>query len=321
MRKRGTATAPSRGARGCDFDTGFYLTGFHLQIMRRIHSLIPAAGLAALAACAGAGAPPGNLTPERTERAVAEARAELAANPSNADARLRLGSALYQAAQDSAARVTLAPIIETPGRVGFLASLYDAAAAERHGDLAAARRGYARYLTWKRDGDVEARLAEVTRREAEAAARVALANERALDPAQFPERTVAVAPLRVDAADSSIAPLGYGVADLLMTDLARSSRLRVVERLHVDALLRELKLGETQHVDSATAPRVGRLLGARRMVDGSLTALPGGEVRIDARVADVPTAAVSGALSERTQLERILDAEKALAFRLLDELG
>jgi len=125
----------------------------------------------------------------------------------------------------------------------------------------------------------------------------------------------------VDAADSSIGPLGYGVADLLMTDLARSSRLRVVERLHVNALLRELKLGESGQVDSATAPRLGRLLGARRMVDGSLTALPGGDVRIDARVADVPSAEVSGALSERAQLERILDAEKALAFRLLDELG
>lgn len=161
----------------------------------------------------------------------------------------------------------------------------------------------------------------VRKHDAEATARRAIANERLLDVTTLPQRSIGVAPLNISASDTLVAPLAYGLADLLMTDLARSAQLTVVERFSLDALLRELKLAEAGSVDATTAPRVGKLVGARRLVLGSITRLPGDELRIDAHIANVATTEVRQAISAETPLGEILDAEKALAFRLFDELG
>jgi TolB-like protein len=156
---------------------------------------------------------------------------------------------------------------------------------------------------------------------ADAEARHAIANERAISAAELPQRTVAVAPFRVSSSDTLIAPLGYGLADLLMTDLARSSQIRLVDRLQLDAIMRELDLAQSGKVDTTTAPRVGRLVGARRMVLGSLASGGDGALVIDARIADVATSELRDAVSATAPLDRIFDAEKELAFRLLRELG
>jgi TolB-like protein len=147
-------------------------------------------------------------------------------------------------------------------------------------------------------------------------------NEQRLQTDSLPARTVAVAPFAVQAADSSLAPLGDGLADLLMTDLAQSHQLTVVERLQLDALLRELELARAGRVDTATAPRVGRLVGARRLDVGAVAQPAGGqELVVEARVADAATSQTRGAVSGRAAATRILDAEKALVMQLFDELG
>jgi TolB-like protein len=156
---------------------------------------------------------------------------------------------------------------------------------------------------------------------AQVAAQERIAAERSINVAALPERSVGVAPLGVNASDTTLAPLAYGLADLLMTDLARSKQLVVVERLRMDALLRELSLAKGGRVDTATAPRVGKLLGARRLVVGALTQTPGSRVRVDARIADVSTQQVRAAVSATTTVNEILDAEKALAFRLFEQLN
>ena len=157
--------------------------------------------------------------------------------------------------------------------------------------------------------------------EAEAAARAAIANERTINAATFPERTVGVAPFSVSAADTALAALGYGLADILITDLQRSGQLQIVDRIRIDALLRELQLVEAGRVDPATAPRVGKLVGARRLVLGALSQRPGGQLAIDARVADVVTGNVRAGVSATAPLADILTAEKDLALRLLTQLG
>ena len=152
-------------------------------------------------------------------------------------------------------------------------------------------------------------------------ARQRIAAEATINAATLPERSVGVAPLAISATDSTLAPLAYGLADLLLTDLARSRQLVVVDRLRIDALLRELSLVQSGRVDTATAPRVGKLIGARRLVVGSLTQTPGNRLRVDARIADVPTQQVRAAVSAATPVNDILDAEKELAFRLFQQLG
>jgi curli biogenesis system outer membrane secretion channel CsgG len=165
------------------------------------------------------------------------------------------------------------------------------------------------------------RLTPAARAEAEAAARQAVAQEQRIAVDSLPTRTVGVAPFRVALADTSLAALGYGLADLLMTDLARSGRVEVVDRLNMDALLRELRLVEAGRVDSSTAPRVGRLVGARRLVVGSLTEAPQSRIGLGAAVTDVPTGQLRPAGTAAVQLTDILRAEKQLAFSVFDALG
>jgi TolB-like protein len=162
----------------------------------------------------------------------------------------------------------------------------------------------------------------LARQEAEAAAKAAIANERSLNAAELPAKSVGVAPLAVVAADSALAPLGYGLADLLITDLSRSAQLQVVDRLRVSALLSELQLARSGAVDTTSAPRVGKLVGARKIVSGAIGRLSGQGVTVSARISDVGQGALVGQpINTHTAIRDILDAEKMLAFRIFDELG
>jgi TolB-like protein len=133
--------------------------------------------------------------------------------------------------------------------------------------------------------------------------------------------TLSVAPFVVTVADPSLRALGFALADLLTTDLARSSSLALVERGRLDAVLRELDLVKSGRVDSASAPRVGRLVGAERLVLGGLDTLPGGVLRVGVRVAEVASGQVARAIDAQAPLRDVLAAEKALAFQLFDALG
>jgi TolB-like protein len=157
--------------------------------------------------------------------------------------------------------------------------------------------------------------------EAEGAARQATAAEATINPASLPRRSLGVMPFAVAAGDTLIAPLGYALADILITDLQRSEQLQLVDRLRLDALLREVKLVEAGRVDPETAPRVGKLLGARRLIVGSLARNAAGQLTVNARIADASTGQVQDAVTASAPLADVLTAEKALAFRLLDELG
>ncbi|HEY7878015.1 MAG TPA: CsgG/HfaB family protein [Gemmatimonadaceae bacterium] len=275
---------------------------------------------AVLCACAGR-SPLARLSPDQGPAAVSAAQLAYTHQPSPA-AQLRLGEAQYRAGQDTAARATLRPLLDMSGDVGDRANLYDAAAADQLGALSDAHHGYAHWLATHDDGAVRARLTNLSRREADAAAREAIASERTLAASSLPARSVGVAPLVVSGGDSALAPLGYGLADLLITDLSRSAQLQIVDRVRVDALLRELTLAGSGRVDSATAPRIGRLVGARRIVNGVIDALPGGGIAVSTRVADAAQGTLVGQpVTERTSLNGILDSEKSLAFALFRELG
>ncbi len=130
-----------------------------------------------------------------------------------------------------------------------------------------------------------------------------------------------VTPFRVVTADQRLSALGFALADLLVTDLSRSAQLQLVERARLGDVLRELDLGKTGRVDSTSAPRVGRLVRARRLVLGSVDTMPNGDVRMSARIADVESGLLEQALDGRAPLANILAAEKTVAFRLFDALG
>jgi len=157
--------------------------------------------------------------------------------------------------------------------------------------------------------------------DADQQAKQALAAENRIDAAKIPARSFAVTPFTVAERDTLLTPLGFGLADLLTTDLSRSPQLSLVERLHTDAILRELDLVDAGVTDPRTAPRVGRLVGARRILIGSIMSGGPGVVRLQARVVDVISGTVQELTTADAPLERIVDAEKQLALLLFQRLG
>ena len=150
-------------------------------------------------------------------------------------------------------------------------------------------------------------------------ARQALAREAelALQPPQ--PATVAVLPLLI-AGDSSVQPLSRGLAELITTDLAYLRTLRLLERLQIGMLLDELKLGHTERADPATAARVGRLLRAERMVQGTATIPRRGPVQLSATV--VTGTGVVRPVSQVTgPFAKLLDLEKQVVLDLAAQLG
>jgi TolB-like protein len=159
----------------------------------------------------------------------------------------------------------------------------------------------------------------VTRTSVDSASAAALQREQGAG--ATPRGTLGVTPFRIVGGDARMTALGFALADLLVTDLSGSAQLQLVERARLGEVLRELDLGRSGKFDSSTAPRVGQLLRARRLVLGSLDTLPSGELRLSARIADVETGVLEQALDARAPFSDILAAEKAVAFRLFDALG
>lgn len=152
-------------------------------------------------------------------------------------------------------------------------------------------------------------------------ARLAVAREDAIDPGKIPARTVGVLPFVVAERDTLLQPLGYGMSSFLLSDLAASGELRLVERERVDAIMRELDLVDAGATDPRTGPRVGRLLGVRRLVIGTIAAAPGNQIVLGARVVDVLSGTVQNVTAGTTSLDRIFDAQKTLAFSVFEQLG
>ena len=164
-------------------------------------------------------------------------------------------------------------------------------------------------------------MAALTRRQLTDDARQAIQQERTLGAVPGPPTTVAVLPLRFSGSDSSLRPLERGFAELLTTDLSRSSKLTVVERARIQTLLDELALQQSGRTDASTNVRAGRLLRAGRVVQGSIFQVGESQLRVDAAVLDVPTTEVRGTARGEDEIDRLFDLEKRIALGLFDQLG
>jgi TolB-like protein len=92
------------------------------------------------------------------------------------------------------------------------------------------------------------------------------------------------------------------VAENLRNALVQHQQFTVIERTQIQQVLKEQSFTQTGLADSAQAAAVGRLLGARLVVVGSVTQL-GGTYTINARFIDVATGQVTEARSLKTDRE------------------
>jgi TolB-like protein len=169
-------------------------------------------------------------------------------------------------------------------------------------------------------------------------ARQALAQEAALGAAQMPDNTLSVLYFSNATGQPALDALGKGLAFMLMTDLSTIKGLALVERVKLQALVEEMGLGASGLVDPGSAPRVGRLLGARFLVSGNLSggagtgssdgALDEGSIsraletriRIDPGLLDVPAEYNLGLPAAEGLVSVLFQLEKELLFSIVEQL-
>jgi tetratricopeptide (TPR) repeat protein len=284
--------------------------------MRTIGPLL-LGGTLAINACASAISANANNV-ERLERASA-------AKPESESAQRSLGIAYFHADRFGDARSALDRASTMDPHDGVVA-LYRGLTAEAQNDVPAARVAYESYLTYGQTRAVKNQIAErlvvLARKENELAAKQAVAQEQRLASVPGSPRTVAVMPFKFTGADTTLAPLERGFAELVATDLSRSSQLTVVERSRLQALLDELQLQQAAGVQAGTGIRAGKMLQAGRLVGGTISQLDSNQLRADAFVLNVQTTETEGrGANDQQTLDQLFTLEKNIVLRLFGDMG
>lgn len=131
-------------------------------------------------------------------------------------------------------------------------------------------------------------------------------------------KTMAILPFENNSVTDpdKFAPLSKGLSAMLITDLKNSgTSLKLIEREKIQALLKEVALGQSGSVDQATAVKAGKMLGAQSIVFGSFMVL-GNKVRMDARIIRVETSEVMMAESMIGESDAFMNLAMDLAGKI-----
>ena len=270
-----------------------------------------------LPACAG-NTQPAPVTPAE----VASLESERAKFPDDPEVLNRIGIRYYEGKEWNRARETLTASFEM--RPSFVAAVYLGLTSEATGSFENAE-GYYRAAgslskTPTQQRELDRRLAGLGRSRLQYEARQAIARESTISATAPEPGTIAVMPWAYIGSDESLRPLGYGVAQLVVTDLSKISSLKLVERERVQVLLDELELASGGHVDPRTAARAGRLLRAERVVQGLVRQTRDG-VRLEATILRTADGTAEATMSAGDKLERLFSVEKSVVLGLLQQFG
>lgn len=245
-------------------------------------------------------------------------------HPSDAKVWARLGEAQYNAGHDSDAVEALNKALVLDEKL-YGAHLFLGYVNEKQNNLDRALWHYQVFVDGKPHTnaarDTERRIAALKRQRAEVFAQQAIAREKELSPASYPDSTIGVVYFNGDRLPDSLRPLAKGLAEMMVTDLSKVPELQVVERLRLDKILEELKLSSSAAFDTATAPRMGKLLGAAHVLGGDISPLTQKRLRLDPQLVSAKTGEVALPGEQVGALAHVMAMEKDMVFSVLKEMG
>jgi TolB-like protein len=112
--------------------------------------------------------------------------------------------------------------------------------------------------------------------------------------AEFKKTKIAVLDFAMQGQEYQTKDMGKIVAEWLITGLVETGRFDVIERRLLEKLLEEQKLGVTGAIDPNSAAQLGKILGVKIIVSGTVTSLEG-NTEINARLIAVDTASIIAA--------------------------
>jgi curli biogenesis system outer membrane secretion channel CsgG len=102
---------------------------------------------------------------------------------------------------------------------------------------------------------------------------------------------------------------GRGAQDMLVTELVKSGKYRVIEREQLAAIMREKNLSLSGDIDPRTAVQIGKMLGVEYLIAGAVT-----ELGVTDRGASVPGGLLRGLPSVNVRSQKAEAALDARAF-------
>ncbi|MHC4399801.1 MAG: FlgO family outer membrane protein [Planctomycetota bacterium] len=130
--------------------------------------------------------------------------------------------------------------------------------------------------------------------------------------------SVAALPFRNASADEQLGPLADAIGDMLMVRLSAAEGLAFVERAALDKLLAEHELSAI--ASPADQVRLGRMVGARFVLTGSVTAV-GDKLQITAHLLDVASRRVARSAKVTAEIDRLVQSTDELARELTDAVN
>jgi len=112
-----------------------------------------------------------------------------------------------------------------------------------------------------------------------------------------------------------------GVQDLLITELAGNTKVRVVDRAHLAEILTEQKMSKDGQVDPTTAVRVGKILGAQYAITGGFISDGKGNVVLTGRTIDIETTKIENPQKINGKSDNVLGAISELTTRVSSSMN
>ena len=259
------------------------------------------------------------LAGENYEEAIAKYQEALANNPDDWRARKKLGYAYIKTGQTDKAIDEFNRVLQQkPGE--SYATYYLGLAELQKGERDKTIHSWKSYRN-KPNPSVEQKIKQqltlVEMVESIGLAKQALADEQKLQTLPPKSGTVAVFYFKDISPNNDFKHLQKALAAMITTDLAHVKSLQVLERFRIQFLLEEMKLGQTGIVETQTAPRVGRLLGAENLIVGTIES---GTIWVKTSVASTTQKDLLGSVAVSSEVEEFFKLEKEVVYRILNLL-
>jgi TolB-like protein len=114
--------------------------------------------------------------------------------------------------------------------------------------------------------------------------------------------------------------LQKGIADMLLTDLALSEAITVIEREELEKIIAEQKFSLSGMADEGLSLEIGKLLSAELLITGSFLS-SGGRLRIDGKILDTETGELRGAVKAEGEIDGIFGLETEIALMIFEKLA
>ncbi len=118
-----------------------------------------------------------------------------------------------------------------------------------------------------------------------------------------------------------LSPILKGLAEVLITDLAKVQSLKIVSRNQAQLLLDELNLTPSGFLDKIKVHDAGRMLSAAKLITGGIERIDDTRIRLTTGVVDAKSGQLQGKSVQATgRLSEIMELEKSVLPGLLKNL-